>query len=361
MEQRSSSMENMEINYNFWSGRSVFLTGHTGFKGGWLALWLTEMGAKVYGYSLDATTSPNFFKIVNLKDKIENSTIGDIRNLSDLIKSIKAAKPSIIFHMAAQALVRKSYDDPIETYTTNVIGTVNILEAARKVDTVEAIINITTDKCYENKEWNRPYRETDRLGGFDPYSSSKACSELVTAAYRNSFLKTEIKVATARAGNVIGGGDWSQDRLLPDFFRSINNNEVLHIRSPDAVRPWQHVLDPLFGYLILAEKLIENGNNFAESWNFGPDESGSKTVMWILDRISKKFASAKWIIDKQEQKHEATLLKLDISKAKSKLGWTPKWTLENAIDNTAEWHIAYQNNEKISEFSIKQIKLYQSL
>ena len=351
----------MEINYNFWSGRSVFLTGHTGFKGGWLALWLTEMGAKVYGYSLDATTSPNFFKIVNLKDKIENSTIGDIRNLSDLIKSIKAAKPSIIFHMAAQALVRKSYDDPIETYTTNVIGTVNILEAARKVDTVEAIINITTDKCYENKEWNRPYRETDRLGGFDPYSSSKACSELVTAAYRNSFLKTEIKVATARAGNVIGGGDWSQDRLLPDFFRSINNNEVLHIRSPDAVRPWQHVLDPLFGYLILAEKLIENGNNFAESWNFGPDESGSKTVMWILDRISKKFASAKWIIDKQEQKHEATLLKLDISKAKSKLGWTPKWTLENAIDNTAEWHIAYQNNEKISEFSIKQIKLYQSL
>jgi CDP-glucose 4,6-dehydratase len=354
-------MENMEINYNFWSGRSVFLTGHTGFKGGWLALWLTEMGAKVYGYSLDATTSPNFFKIVNLKDKIENSTIGDIRNLSDLIKSIKAAKPSIIFHMAAQALVRKSYDDPIETYTTNVIGTVNILEAARKVDTVEAIINITTDKCYENKEWNRPYRETDRLGGFDPYSSSKACSELVTAAYRNSFLKTEIKVATARAGNVIGGGDWSQDRLLPDFFRSINNNEVLHIRSPDAVRPWQHVLDPLFGYLILAEKLIENGNNFAESWNFGPDESGSKTVMWILDRISKKFASAKWIIDKQEQKHEATLLKLDISKAKSKLGWTPKWTLENAIDNTAEWHIAYQNNEKISEFSIKQIKLYQSL
>lgn len=354
-------MENMEINYNFWSGRSVFLTGHTGFKGGWLALWLTEMGAKVYGYSLDATTSPNFFKIVNLKDKIENSTIGDIRNLSDLIKSIKAAKPSIIFHMAAQALVRKSYDDPIETYTTNVIGTVNILEAARKVDTVEAIINITTDKCYENKEWNRPYRETDRLGGFDPYSSSKACSELVTAAYRNSFLKTEIKVATARAGNVIGGGDWSQDRLLPDFFRSINNNEVLHIRSPDAVRPWQHVLDPLFGYLILAEKLIENGNNFAESWNFGPDESGSKTVMWILDRISKKYASAKWIIDKQEQKHEATLLKLDISKAKSKLGWTPKWTLENAIDNTAEWHIAYQNNEKISEFSIKQIKLYQSL
>ena len=351
----------MEINYNFWSGRSVFLTGHTGFKGGWLALWLTEMGAKVYGYSLDATTSPNFFKIVNLKDKIENSTIGDIRNLSDLIKSIKAAKPSIIFHMAAQALVRKSYDDPIETYTTNVIGTVNILEAARKVDTVEAIINITTDKCYENKEWNRPYRETDRLGGFDPYSSSKACSELVTAAYRNSFLKTEIKVATARAGNVIGGGDWAQDRLLPDFFRSINNNEVLHIRSPDAVRPWQHVLDPLFGYLILAEKLIENGNNFAESWNFGPDESGSKTVMWILDRISKKFTSAKWTIDKQEQKHEATLLKLDISKAKLKLGWTPKWNLENAIDNIAEWHIAYQNNEKISEFSIKQIKLYQSL
>jgi|TARA_B110000259_G_C14029335_1_gene406060 CDP-glucose 4,6-dehydratase len=355
-------MENMEINYNFWRGRSVFLTGHTGFKGGWLALWLTEMGAKVYGYSLDATTSPNFFKIVNLKDKIENSTVGDIRNLSDLVKSIKEAKPSIIFHMAAQSLVRKSYDDPIDTYTTNVIGTVNVLEAVRKVDTVQAIVNITTDKCYENQEWSWPYRESDRLGGYDPYSSSKACSELATAAYRNSFLKrTEIKVATARAGNVIGGGDWAADRLLPDFFRSINNNEVLNVRSPHAVRPWQHVLDPLSGYLKLAEKLITNGNNFAESWNFGPDESGAKTVMWILNRISKKFANAKWIIEKQEEKHEATLLKLDISKAKSKLGWTPKWNVENAIDNTVEWHIAFQENEKISDFSIKQIKLYQNL
>ena len=351
----------MEINFNFWSGRSVFLTGHTGFKGGWLALWLTEMGAKVNGYSLDATTSPNFFNIVNLKDKIQKSTIGDIRNLPDLVKSMKDAKPSIIFHMAAQSLVRKSYDDPIDTYTTNVIGTVNVLEAARKVDTVEAIVNITTDKCYENQEWNWPYRETDRLGGYDPYSSSKACSELATAAYRNSFLKkTEIKLASARAGNVIGGGDWATDRLLPDFFRSIDNNKILSVRSPQAVRPWQHVLEPLSGYLMLAEKLVINGNNFAEAWNFGPEQSDTKTVFWVLDRLSEKFSNAKWQAETTKQPHEANMLKLDISKAKLKLGWMPQWSLETAIDNTIKWYQAFKENENMIEFSIKQIKAYQS-
>ena len=351
----------MEINFNFWSGRSVFLTGHTGFKGGWLALWLTEMGAKVNGYSFDATTSPNFFNIVNLKDKIQKSTIGDIRNLPDLVKSMKDAKPSIIFHMAAQSLVRKSYDDPIDTYTTNVIGTVNVLEAARKVDTVEAIVNITTDKCYENQEWNWPYRETDRLGGYDPYSSSKACSELATAAYRNSFLKkTEIKLASARAGNVIGGGDWATDRLLPDFFRSIDNNKILSVRSPQAVRPWQHVLEPLSGYLMLAEKLVINGNNFAEAWNFGPEQSDTKTVFWVLDRLSEKFSNAKWQAETTKQPHEANMLKLDISKAKLKLGWMPQWSLETAIDNTIKWYQAFKENENMIEFSIKQIKAYQS-
>ena len=351
----------MEINFNFWSGRSVFLTGHTGFKGGWLALWLTEMGAKVNGYSFDATTSPNFFNIVNLKDKIQKSTIGDIRNLPDLVKSMKDAKPSIIFHMAAQSLVRKSYDDPIDTYTTNVIGTVNVLEAARKVDTVEAIVNITTDKCYENQEWNWPYRETDRLGGYDPYSSSKACSEIATAAYRNSFLKkTEIKLASARAGNVIGGGDWATDRLLPDFFRSIDNNKILSVRSPQAVRPWQHVLEPLSGYLMLAEKLVINGNNFAEAWNFGPEQSDTKTVFWVLDRLSEKFSNAKWQAETTKQPHEANMLKLDISKAKLKLGWMPQWSLETAIDNTIKWYQAFKENENMIEFSIKQIKAYQS-
>lgn len=351
----------MEINSSFWTGRSVFLTGHTGFKGGWLALWLTEMGAKVYGYSLEAPTNPNFFKITNLGHKIQNSVTGDICDLLGLTNSMQIAKPSVIFHMAAQPLVKKSYINPIETFTTNIIGTINIFEAARKIDTVEAIVNITTDKCYENQEWDRPYHETDRLGGYDPYSSSKACSEIATSAYRNSFLsETGIKLASARAGNVIGGGDWAADRLIPDFFRSIDSDRTLRIRSPQAVRPWQHVLDPLSGYLILAEKLVTKGNNFAQAWNFGPEQSGAKTVSWILDRLSKKFNNSKWETEKIKQQHEASLLKLDISKAKSKLGWLPRWPLETAIDNTVEWYQAFKENDNMEEFSIKQIKVYQS-
>ena len=243
----------------------------------------------------------------------------------------------------------------------NIIGTINIFEAARKIDTVEAIVNITTDKCYENQEWDRPYHETDRLGGYDPYSSSKACSEIATSAYRNSFLsETGIKLASARAGNVIGGGDWAADRLIPDFFRSIDSDRTLRIRSPQAVRPWQHVLDPLSGYLILAEKLVTKGNNFAQAWNFGPEQSGAKTVSWILDRLSKKFNNSKWETEKIKQQHEASLLKLDISKAKSKLGWLPRWPLETAIDNTVEWYQAFKENDNMEEFSIKQIKVYQS-
>ena len=351
----------MEINSSFWTGRSVFLTGHTGFKGGWLALWLTEMGAKVYGYSLEAPTNPNFFKITNLGHKIQNSVTGDICDLLGLTNSMQIAKPSVIFHMAAQPLVKKSYINPIETFTTNIIGTINIFEAARKIDTVEAIVNITTDKCYENQEWDRPYHETDRLGGYDPYSSSKACSEIATSAYRNSFLsETGIKLASARAGNVIGGGDWAADRLIPDFFRSIDSDRTLRIRSPQAVRPWQHVLDPLSGYLILAEKLVTKGNNFAQAWNFGPEQSGAKTVSWILDRLSKKFNNSKWETEKIKQQHEASLLKLDISKAKSKLGWLPRWPLKTAIDNTVEWYQAFKENDNMEEFSIKQIKVYQS-
>jgi CDP-glucose 4,6-dehydratase len=354
-------MENLEVNQNFWHGRSVLITGHTGFKGGWLALWLSELGAKVYGYSLEAPTIPNFFNIINLKDRIQNSTIGDIRDLAELINSMKAAKPSVIFHMAAQPLVRQSYNNPVETFTTNIIGTVNVLEAARKIETVKVIVNITTDKCYENHEFDLPYRETDRLGGYDPYSSSKACAEIVTAAYRNSFFKKNgIKLASARAGNVIGGGDWAADRLIPDFFRSIDNNEILHVRSPQAVRPWQHVLDPLSGYLILAEKLFIQDNNFAEAWNFGPDEYGSKTVSWVLERLSQKFINARWKIEKKNHQHEASLLKLDISKAKSKLGWVPRWSLETAIDNTAEWYKAFKEHQPIVEFSIKQIEVYQN-
>jgi CDP-glucose 4,6-dehydratase len=351
----------MGVNSKFWKGRSVFLTGHTGFKGGWLALWLTKMGANVYGYSFEAPTNPSFFNVINLETKIQNSTKGDIRNLSELKNSIQEARPSVIFHMAAQPLVRQSYNDPIETFTTNIIGTINVFEAAKKVETVEAIVNVTTDKCYENQESDRPYQETDRLGGYDPYSSSKACSEIITSAYRNSFLSANgIKLASARAGNVIGGGDWATDRLIPDFFRSIDNNKILSVRSPQAVRPWQHVLDPLSGYLMLAEKLVINGDNFAEAWNFGPEQSDAKTVFWVLDRLSEKFSNAKWQAERTKQPHEANMLKLDISKAKLKLGWIPQWSLETAIDNTIKWYQAFKENENMIEFSIKQIKAYQS-
>ena len=355
-------MENLEVNQTFWRERSVFITGHTGFKGGWLALWLSGLGAKVYGYSLEAPTKPNFFDIINLKNIIQNSTIGDIRNLDELKNSVKKAKPSVIFHMAAQPLVRQSYNDPIETFTTNIMGTVNLFEVARKIESIKAIVNITTDKCYENNELNQPYNETHRLGGYDPYSSSKACSELATSAYRNSFFsETKVKIASFRAGNVIGGGYWATDRLIPDFFRSIENNEILKIRSPHAIRPWQHVLDPLFGYIVLAEKLISSDENFAEAWNFGPEELGAKTVSWVLERFSKKFLNARWEIDDKNQYHEANLLKLDISKAKSKLGWSPRWSVESAIDNTINWYQAFKDNKNMQDFSMKQIKLHQGI
>jgi CDP-glucose 4,6-dehydratase len=263
--------------------------------------------------------------------------------------------------MAAQSLVRQSYVDPLETFSTNLIGTINVFEAARKIKSVIAIVNITTDKCYENYETNKPYSEIDRLGGLDPYSSSKACSEIATSAYRSSFLnKSGIKIASARAGNVIGGGDWANDRLIPDFFRSIDNNKILNIRSPKAVRPWQHVLDPLSGYLMLAEKLVNEGDNFAEAWNFGPENTGTRTVSWILKRFSKKFKKAKFKINKQKNYHESKLLNLNISKAKSKLGWKPVWSIESAIDNTIEWYENYKRKENMLEFSIKQIKAYQS-
>lgn len=352
----------MEINSSFWSGRSVYVTGHTGFKGGWLAFWLTKLGAKVYGYSLEAPTNPNFFNIINLGNKIHKSFIGNICDLTEVTNSMQTAKPSIIFHMAAQPLVKKSYQDPIETFTTNIIGTMNIFEAARKIKTIDTIINVTTDKCYENQEWDRPYNETDRLGGYDPYSSSKACSEIVTSAYRNSFFsETGIKLASVRAGNVIGGGDWASDRLIPDFIRSINSNKTLKVRSPHAIRPWQHVLEPLSGYLLLAERLVKDGKIFAEAWNFGPEQSCAKKVSWVLDRLSKKFLDARWEAENIKQHHEAGILKLDISKSKSKLGWSPQWSLETAIDKTAEWYKAFEDNSDMEEFSIKQIQAYKSL
>ena len=350
----------MVINSNFWNGKSVFITGHTGFKGGWLALWLNEMGAKVYGYSLEAPTTPNFYNIIDLQNKIQNSFKGDIIDLKKLIKSMQEAGPSVIFHLAAQPLVRYSYDHPLKTFTTNLIGTINVFEAARKIESVKTIINVTTDKCYEVQKSCYPYHENDKLGGFDPYSGSKACSEIATSAYRNSFFsKNKIKLASVRAGNVIGGGDWAKDRLIPDFFRSIDNNKILYIRSPQAVRPWQHVLDPLSGYLMLAEKLAKRDSNFAEAWNFGPEQSSTKTVSWVLNKLCKKFKNSRWKIEKTQGHHETNILKLDISKAKKKLGWKPRWNLETSINNTILWHQAFKENKNMAKFSIQQIKNYQ--
>ena len=352
-------MEKMVIDSFFWKNRSVFLTGHTGFKGGWLALWLTSMGAKVNGYALDAKIMPNFFNETNLRERLTSSVIGDIKNFSTLKDAMSLAKPSIVINMAAQPLVRKSYEEPVETFKTNIFGTINLLEAARKIDTVEAIVNVTTDKCYHNKEQLKPYIENDKLGGHDPYSSSKACAELVTAAYRDSFLRESgIKIATARAGNVIGGGDWATDRLIPDFLRTIDSGKKLFIRYPNAVRPWQHVLEPLSGYLMLAEKLITSDDNFSEAWNFGPEENDSKPVSWILDFLSQKISDVHWEIDRSVKPHEANLLLLDSSKAKSRLGWAPKWSLKRGLNKTIEWHQAWKEKELMSEVSVSQIKSY---
>lgn len=349
----------MEINSSFWKDRSVFLTGHTGFKGGWIAIWLTKMGANVHGYSLDAPTTPNFYTETKLKDRLSSSTINDILNFSSLKSAMTFAKPSIIIHMAAQPLVRQSYIAPVETFKINIIGTVNLLEAARKIDTVEVIVNITTDKCYENKEQLKPYHENDKLGGYDPYSSSKACAELISAAYRNSFLKESgIKIATVRAGNVIGGGDWATDRLIPDFLRSIDSGKKLFIRSPNAIRPWQHVLEPLSGYLILAEKLFTSGDNFAQAWNFGPQENDAKTVSWVVNYLSQKIPNVQWEINKAKQPHEARLLLLDSSKARSKINWKYRWSLEVALDKIIEWHLAWKEKKPMAEISISQIESY---
>ena len=349
----------MEIDCNFWKNRSVFLTGHTGFKGGWMSLWLAKMGAKVHGYSLDVTSNKNFFIITNLKDRITSSTIADILDIESLKSALATAKPSVIIHMAAQPLVLESYKSPIETFKTNIIGTANLLEAASKTDTVEAVVNITTDKCYENKERSDPYLEGDRLGGHDPYSSSKACAELVSNAYKKSFLKKcGIKIATVRAGNVVGGGDYARDRLIPDFFRAIESGNKLFIRSPNALRPWQHVLEPLSGYIMLTEKLVSKGDDFAEAWNFGPQKNDAKPVSWVINFLSQKISNIQWDIDKGKQPHEAKLLLLDSSKAKSKLGWEPRWSLQTVLEKIIEWHQAHKEKKSMGDISISQINSY---
>ena len=352
-------MENLVTDSVFWKGKSVFLTGHTGFKGGWIGHWLTELGAQVHGYALAPPTEPNFFTETNLQERITSSTTGDILDLKKISKAISLTKPDILIHMAAQPLVRESYKTPVETFAANVLGTVNVLEAARQSNTIKAIVNITTDKCYENKDWLWPYRENDPLGGYDPYSASKACAEISAAAYRNSFLgEAGIHLASVRAGNVIGGGDWAIDRLIPDFFRSIDCGETLTIRFPSAVRPWQHVLEPLSGYLLLAERLYTEGEAFAEAWNFGPNNEDEKPVSWIVERLCEQIPGSTWKTEDDIQLHEAGLLKLDSSKAKTRLGWVPRWNLEAALGKTVEWHQAWRNQEDMVGVTSSQIQAY---
>ena len=349
---------------NFFKGKKVFITGHTGFKGSWLCLLLHKLGAIVYGYSLEPPTKPSLFKLAAI-DQLVTNVIGDIRDYENLKSHIARFKPEIIIHMAAQPLVRNSYKNPIETYQINVIGTVNLLEAVRHVDGIKALVNVTTDKCYENREWPWGYRENEPMGGFDPYSNSKGCSELVTASFRNSFFnpseynKHGVAIASARAGNVIGGGDWATDRLIPDIIKSLNAGEKVKIRSPLSIRPWQHVLEPLTGYLMLAEKLYSKGTFFAEGWNFGPWDEDAKSVEWIVLQLCQKWGEdAAYEIETNPQPHEATYLKLDCSKAHSFLEWKPRWNIEKTLDSIVDWYKAYLNNAELRDLCYNQIELY---
>jgi CDP-glucose 4,6-dehydratase len=353
------------MNSAFWHGKRVLLTGHTGFKGSWLSLWLQSMGAKVIGYALTPPTNPSLFEVANVSSGM-TSIIGDIRDLAHLQKVFAEHQPEIVIHMAAQPLVRYSYLEPVETYSTNVMGTVNLLEAIRQTKCVKAVVNVTTDKCYENREWAWGYRENEAMGGFDPYSSSKGCAELVTAAYRNSYFHPEkyhehgVAIATGRAGNVIGGGDWAEDRLIPDTMRAIVSGQPVNIRNPHSIRPWQHVLEPLSGYLLLAQRLYEEGPAFAEAWNFGPNDDDAKPVGWILDKLTNTWGEgASWQLDKGEHPHEAHYLKLDCSKAKSRLQWQPKWSLATAIEEICVWHKAHAAGADMQAMCLHQIKQYE--
>jgi CDP-glucose 4,6-dehydratase len=352
----------MEMNPTFWHGKRVFLTGHTGFKGGWLSLWLQSLGAEVHGYALNPPTEPNLFTVAKIGQGMANSEIGDIRDADKLRHAMQAARPEIVFHLAAQPLVRYSYAQPTETYAVNVMGTVNMLEAVRATSSVKAVLNVTTDKCYENREWVWGYRENEAMGGFDPYSSSKACAELVTAAYRRSFLESAgVALASARAGNVIGGGDWAADRLIPDFLRALDAGETLRIRAPQATRPWQHVLEPLSGYLMLAERLYTGGTAFSEAWNFGPADEDARSVLWIVQRLAEIHTDINWQCDETLQPHEAHYLKLDSSKARNRLNWHPRWRLHTALQKTLEWHNAWKKAENIQSITLAQITDYSSL
>lgn len=383
------------MNLEFYKNKKIFLTGHSGFKGSWLTLWLSSLGADVIGYSLEPDTKPSLFDVLNIKSKCK-SVFGNILDKEKLEKTMTDFNPDIVFHLAAQPLVRKSYSEPLLTYETNVIGSLNVLESARKCNSVKAFVNVTTDKCYENKEIEHAYYEDEPMGGYDMYSSSKACVEIMSSSFRRSFLEggAPYSMATARAGNVIGGGDWALDRLIPDCIRSIasnieakrqrgkeakkiendkfknyasmhpsifasENNPIIEIRNPLATRPWQHVLEPLSGYLILGEKLYEQGEKYAQAFNFGPDKDSILTVVDVAKKVVEYYDKGEVVINKKDDLHEANLLMLNADKAKEVLGWIPKYSADEAIQKTVEWYKRFYNGENMTEFSLNQIKEYQ--
>ena len=348
----------------FWRDRRVFLTGHTGFKGGWLLMWLQQMGARVCGYALPPPTEPSLFVEAGLASLLEAQHEGDIRDADNLARRLQDFQPDTVIHMAAQPLVRLSYREPVATYATNVMGTVHLLEAVRQCPQVRAVLSVTSDKCYENREWPWGYRENEAMGGYDPYSNSKGCAELVTAAYRQSFFQnTNVALASARSGNVIGGGDWAGDRLVPDILAAFSKGEPVAIRNPHAVRPWQHVLEPLNGYLLLLEALHEQADAVAEGWNFGPRDEDARPVGWIVEQLCTLWNAsgghpASWSHDAGPQPHEAHYLKLDISKARGRLGFAPRWSLSQALESIIRWHRAWQNRQDMRLVSLEQIQQY---
>jgi CDP-glucose 4,6-dehydratase len=364
VEFRTGAVEDLEMNHVFWEDKKVLITGNTGFKGSWLSLWLLSMGARVSGYALKPFDEPYLFNLCGL-NRMMPTCFNDVADLGLLRQTMQAAEPEIVFHLAAQPLVGASYQEPLLTYQTNVLGTVHLLEAVRNCRSVRAVVNVTSDKCYDNQEWFWGYRESEALGGYDPYSSSKACAELVSAAYRNSFFSAAdysqhgVAIATARAGNVIGGGDWAEGRLLPDIMRALLADKPIVIRSPQSIRPWQHVLEPLSGYLVLAEKLYREGPVYGEAWNFGPNDQDCRDVEWVVKYCCRLWGEgATYTVDSQKRPHEARFLKLDCSKAKARLDWRPRWDLVTALEQTVEWLKEFQNKGNLKEICLRQIDGY---
>lgn len=367
MAKRQGALEDLvSMNTALWNGRSVFVTGHTGFKGGWLTLWLHQLGAKVHGYALNPPAEPSLFEVAGVGAVLASDMRADLADIAQLKSALSKAQPEVVFHLAAQSLVRESYRDPLGTLASNVMGTAHVLEAARAVDSVRAVVLITTDKVYENREWMYPYREIDPLGGHDPYSASKAAAEIVAASYRASFFSDAghpARVATARAGNVIGGGDWATDRLVPDCLRAFAAGESVRLRFPQSVRPWQHVLEPLAGYLQLAEHLLApDGVRFAKAWNFGPDESGDATVGEVAEAMARHWGEGALVehAPAAEHPHEAGLLRLDSTNARTALGWKPRWSLQHALEQTVAWHQAWKQGADMAAVSLEQIQTYEA-